>query len=238
MKFLSMIGSAFAYFAIATVIALVVIVAMLWQKGALSDERVYRMWAALHGVEIPVKQAAASKEKVEVEVPSYDDILNKRTLSSLDLNLRESAIGHSLDELRTVQMKVQTERERFDKLVTSFDNRVKQLEDIATDEAITETQRTIEALPPKQAKQQLLKMLDEKQIEGEPKPIDAVVSIVKAMPIEKRRKILSEFKSGEEEEKLAEILKEILRGAPDLPILREAREDVSRSAPAAANKVN
>jgi predicted enzyme involved in methoxymalonyl-ACP biosynthesis len=232
MKFLSMLGSAFAYFSIATVLAVAVVAVMMWQKGAFQDERVHRMWAALYGVEIESPQAKAAKSQEPVALPTYDEVLNKRALASLDLSLRESAVSHSLDELKNVSLKIQTERTRFDQLVTTFDNRIKQLEQIATDEAVAETQRTIEALPPKQAKQQLLKLLESKPSEDMAKPIDSVVSIVKAMPIEKRRKILSEFKAGDEEDKLAEILKEILRGAPDLPILREARDDARKAAPA------
>ena len=41
----------------------------------------------------------------------------------------------------------------------------------------------------------------------------------------------SEFKTEEEEDKLAEILKDILSGAPDVPLLRQARDNLDRVAP-------
>lgn len=223
----ALIGTAFLYFCVATVIATVVGVAMLYQKGAFSDDRVLYMWAALHGIPLPSDDTLTNSEKGDSEEqPAYDDLVTRRMLASLDLELRENTLDKSLEELRTIELKIRTEQERFDRLVGSYEEKLKSLEANAADAAVLETQRTLEALPPKQAKQQLLSLLDESPSAGIENPTAAVVALVKAMPIERRRKILQEFKSPEEEDKLAEILKEILRGAPDVPFLRQAREEL------------
>jgi len=228
-RIFSMLGVALMYFCVATVIAAFAGVAMLYQKGAFSDERVFNMWAALHGIPIPSSDDIVDADTGEPsEHPSYDDVVNKRTLAALDLDLRENTLDKSLGELRTIEAKVRTERDRFDKLVRSFDQKIKNLESSATDAAVLETQQTLEALPPKQAKQQLLKLLKEAPSPGIENPTAAVVSLVKAMQIDKRRKILAEFKDPDEEEKLAEILKEILRGEPDVPLLQQAREELQK----------
>lgn len=230
MRILGALGAGFVYFCVATVIATGVGAAMLYQKGAFNDGRILNMWAALHGIEVPAtSDADAGKGNEESqEQPSYEDILNKRTLAGLDMDLRESAIEKTLNELRATEAKIRTERTRFDLLVGSFDRKIKDLETNATDGAVLETQQTLEALPPKQAKQQLLMLLEEGPSPGIENPMSAVVSLVKSMPIERRRKILAEFKSPDEEDKLAEILREILRGAPDVPLLRQARDELQK----------
>ena len=58
-----------------------------------------------------------------------------------------------------------------------------------------ELQRTIEAMRPEQAKAQLLKMLDDEAM-GD------VVTIVKNMPADKRKKIIAEFKEGTDADQL------------------------------------
>jgi hypothetical protein len=222
----SLLGQGFLYFCVATVIAGVVALAMLYQKGAFSDDRVLRMWAVLHGVSLPSDATAEAGDKRDEEQPAYDDIVTKRTIAALDLDLRENTLDKWLGELRTIETKIRTEQERFDRLVNSYEEKLKSLESNAADAAVLETQQTLEALPPKQAKQQLLSLLDESPSPGIENPPAAVVALVKAMPIERRRKILAEFKTADEEDKLAEILKEILRGAPDVPFLRQARDEL------------
>jgi hypothetical protein len=229
-RILNALATGMMYFCVATVLAAVVGFAMLYQKGAFNDGRVLNMWASMHGLDVSLADHAAQNQETQ-EYPSYDDVLNKRMLVSLDLDLRENAIEKTLAELRATEAKIRTERDRFDRLVTSFDQKIKDLESNATDEAILETQQTLEALPPKQAKQQLLNLLEGPPSPGIENPVAAVVSLVKAMPIEKRRRILAEFRSEEEETKLSEILQEILRGAPDVPLLRQARDELQKVSP-------
>lgn len=225
-RILALLGQAFMYFCAATVVALAVGIAMLYQKGAFHDDRLLHMWAALHGIPLPSGDTVVSEDHRDEEQPAYDDVLNKRTLVSLDLDLRENTLDKSLIELRAIEMKIRTEQERFEKLVSTYDVQLKRLEANAADAAVLETQRTLEALPPKQAKQQLLNLLDESPSPGIENPMAAVVALVKAMPLDRRRKILAEFKTEVEEGKLADILKEILRGAPDVPFLRDARNEL------------
>jgi hypothetical protein len=56
-----------------------------------------------------------------------------------------------------------------------------------------------------------------------------IVKILKAMPLDKRRKILGEFKSEDEATTLAEILKEIRLGAPEVDLIRDTRASLMPS---------
>jgi len=226
-RLFALLGQGFLYFCVGTVIAASVGTAMLFQRGAFSDDRVLNMWAALHGIPVPGETVSAAGDAEDAdEQPAYDDIVMKRALVGLDLDLRENTVEKALGELKTIELKIRTEQERFDRLVGSYEEKLKSLEANAADAAVLETQQTLEALPPKQAKQQLLNLLDEAPSPGIENPMAAVVALVKALPIERRRKILQEFKTPSEDEKLAEILKEILRGAPDVPFLKQASDEL------------
>jgi hypothetical protein len=234
---LGLLSAGFLYFCVGTVCTLFAGTAVLWQKGAFDDGRILKMWAALYGIDITAAPTSITgtetknTENTLQEQPTYEEMLTKRALASLDISLRESALDKSIGELKTIESKIRTERTRFDSLVKSFDLKLQELETSASNQAIQETQATLEVLPPKQAKQQLLKLLADKPTAQLENPREAVVSLVKSMPIERRKKILAEFKTEEEGDKLAEILKDILSGAPDVPLLREARDNLDRVAP-------
>lgn len=230
-KLLALAGSGFAYFCIGTVLAQGIGLLLLMQSGSLTPERRLRAVAALQGIETASVRTESKTQEESPEQESFEKIESRRTLASLDLDLRESAIDKSLGELKTIESRIKTERQRFDYLVDSFDKKLNELSAGASEAAVLETQRTIESLPPKQAKEQLLMLLDDQPSPGIDNPTEAVVSIVKAMSIERRRKILAEFKGAGEGDKLSAILKEILRGSPDVPLLREAREKLQNVMP-------
>jgi hypothetical protein len=147
--------------------------------------------------------------------------------ASLDLDLRESAIDKSLGDLRALQAQLQTESRRLDDWKRSFDKRLADLQSAAADAALLELQRTFEAISPKQAKEQILLMLKEPAT-PQNDPLRDIVTILRAMPLDKRKKILAEFKTEPEIEKLAEILRQVRLGNPDADLLRETRSQLQQ----------
>ena len=82
-------------------------------------------------------------------------------------------------------------------------------------------------MQPKQAKDQL----DEDARRSEDPnddPMEDMVRILKAMPLDKRKKILQEFKTPEEIEKLHEILRIIRLGGSDTELLQETRNQLQQ----------
>lgn len=209
-----------------TFASVVIILGMLWMKGALNDERLYAMLAALQGIQPPPPQKLVAIDS-RSEQPSIQQVLSARTVASLDLDLRESAIDKSLGDLRTLEMQLQTESKRLDNWKESFDKRLSDLQKAATEDSLLEVQRTLEAIAPKQAKEQLIKMLaDEKTATDD--PMEDIVRILKAMPLDKRRKILAEFKGPEEIEQLHEILRVVRLGGSDTQLLRDTRAQLQQ----------
>ncbi|HEX5106730.1 MAG TPA: hypothetical protein VFV87_23075 [Pirellulaceae bacterium] len=220
------LGTLLVAFSIGTVLSLAVLLGMLWWKGALTDDRLVGMIAALQGIK-PVPPASSTPNAAEAEQPSLDQIMQGRLRASLDLDLRESAIDKSLGDLRAVETQIKAERERLDLWKVDFDARLAKLENAATDAAILEVQRTLESMQPKQAKDQILKMLDEPATNIDD-PMRDVVTVLKSMADDKRKKLLAEFKTPEEAERLAEIIREVRLGLPDSEVIRDTRNQLQQ----------
>lgn len=226
---LAWLGNIVIAISIGTAVSLAVVLAMLWWKGALTDQRLMAMLVALQGIEPSQAPAAAKKSDPNSEQPSLDQIVEARVRAGLDFDLRESAIDKSLGDLRTIEARIKTESQRLDQWKTTFDKRVSELQTAAADAALLELQRTLEAMQPKQAKDQIMNMLDDPATASD-KPMNDVVAILKAMPLDKRRKLLGEFKTPPEIEKLHDVLQEIRRGTPETELLRDTRDQLQRAA--------
>jgi hypothetical protein len=222
---LSWLANLFVAFSIGTVISLAVLVGMLWWKGALADDRLLGAVAAIQGIQT-TSTTAATVDPAADEQPSLEQIMQRRLAESLDLELRETAIDKALGELRNLETEIRTENMRLDRWKVSFDTRLKDLESQATEESLLQLQRTIEAMQPKQAKDQILKMLNETSVEADDDPMRDVVTILKSIPLDKLRKLMTEFKTEDEKEKLAEILRQVRLGKPDVDLIRDTRNQL------------
>ena len=209
---------------VGTVLAQIVLLGMLWWKGAFADNRVMAMIAALHGIFPDVGSGGgAVAADPNPEQMSLTEVAQRRMLSSLDLDLRENTLDKSLADLRNLEEKIRTEDERLSLWKKSYDFRLQELESTRLASSLLEVQKTLEAIQPKQAKEQILKMLDDAPDGHNEQAMQDIVKILKAMPLDKRRKILGEFKSEDEATTLAEILKEIRLGAPEVDLIRDTR---------------
>jgi hypothetical protein len=211
---------------VATVIAQATALTAMWLKGALDRPRLYRVLAALHGIDILAihAQLLDRQEPADTEQPSYTARWEADTRKSLDLDLRETVISNGLLEMGNLQTALQSDQSRFRELRQAYDTQLKELLDEEQAASRRELQRTLEAIQPSQAKQQIVKMLEDDAM-------DDVVAILKSMPIDKRKKIIGEFKQREDEERLFEILKNIRTGEPVATQIQEARDRLAETGP-------
>ena len=225
-KILSLLGGLFSYFCVATVIALVTAIVAMWFKGALDEERLYRVLASLHGVDVVTMQRELIREMKapDMEQPSAATNMDQQLLKSLDLDLRELAVSKGIESLGAIETHLQIETNRFDDLKKAYAVKLKELEDEEKATSMKELQRTMEAIRPAQAKEQFLKMIEDDAM-------DDVVSLLKNMAIDKRKKIIAEFKQGADAEKLYEILKNIRLGEPIVSQIEDARDKLKQFGP-------
>jgi hypothetical protein len=224
---------------VATLLAQATVVTYLWSQGSLNKDKVLRLLAVLHNIEAAKTAAArnSADPNQDQQQVAYDEIVRARATKSLDFDLRESAVEKGLSDLRALQTQLMSERTKYDQMKKSFETRLADLEKAATDEAIQEVQRTLETMQPKQAKEQILMMLEEDRLRDGTAAMDAVVTILKSMPLDKRKKIIGEFKSADEADKLHEILRQIRLGEPDVSLIRATRRELNGiDAPSIARK--
>ena len=231
-RIIGMLGTGLLYFCVATVVAEVVVLAMLWWKGAIGDDRLTAMLAAMHGIHPESAAAAAAASKEAAEQPSLDDLARQKVLASLDIDLRETTIDKSLVDLRTLEDKMATENERLKRWEEGMARQIDRAENMVLESSLLELQKTLEVISPKQAKEQILKILEASPTGDDARAMNDVVRILKAMPLDKRKKILGEFKTPTESEKLADILREIRLSPVELDMLRDSRDKIQRDAPA------
>jgi len=226
-RLLRMLAGALVYFCVATLLAQAVGFGVLWWRGSLNQDNGYRLLALLQGVDVDAirDELERNRQPQDDSQASFEAITKARLAKSLTLNLREQAISAGLSDLLALQAEVRTERQRLDGIVAGFEQRLTRMEQEAADTALQEVQRTLETIQPGQAKEQILLILDE---DGESSMND-VVAMIRAMPLDKRKKILGEFKSKVEVEKMHDILQQLREGEPEISLIRDAQRTLQGS---------
>ena len=207
----------FAAFCVATVIAQLLILGMVGLRGNLHGETVTKAIALFNGIDISGAQLQKALSNARnVPVPTYDEVLAQRAQQNLNLEMRDRSVRASIEQLASMQSKLQLDQESFDRRKEAFYNLLDEMSKKGKQDNLGEVQRTLEALAPEQAKSLLVKML-----EGQQMP--EVVEIIKGMALDKRKKILGEFTSEKEITYVADILDQLRKGEPIASVIDKAR---------------
>ena len=235
-KLVNLLGPALVYGCVATVLAQVIFFTYMPTSGMLTKERMFQLAAVAYGVDLAAMEAeyAMEHQETETENVAYEQIVQARAVKSRNLELSEQALRSGLDSLRNIQSELATKKDRYDRLFTTFEAKLEKLQNVAKDRAILELQQTFETLKTKQAKDQILRILprdfrerrDEALTLEEKEAVIAVVTIMKSMSLDKRKKIFTEFKGEDEPEKLAEILRYIRIGVPEVTLIQSTFEQL------------
>lgn len=226
MKAGKVLVSAVVYFCIATTIAQVSFGAILWWKGVFQGERGIQLAAAIQGIDLTAMLREAQEEKASQEnseQASFEDVVESRVRSSLDHDLRELALDKGLSELVNIESNLRTDIERYQNVKKGFELNLRKIVEIATDEGLLELQRSLESMKPAQAKQIILKFLEDNAK-------DQIVTVLKNMPRDKQKKIVSEFKDADEVQ-LYELMRAIGLGEPQTTLARDTLSELQQMNP-------
>lgn len=214
-------GAALAYLCIATVLAEAICLGFLAMRGKLNEESVLNVVAAANGIVRPSATDKGDGGDGDERQVSLDDLARARALTSRDLELREQALANNVAVVKTEYDKLVDEKDRYERIKAAFRAQLDELHEgvLANNR---ETARIIlESVKPKQAKDQILRMVKD----GE---MNDVVSLLSLMPTTKRAKIIGEFKTDDEAEILAEILKLIREGGPEAKLIEDAKQELEQ----------
>lgn len=213
-----MIWKLAAGFCVATVITQLLVMGVLAGKGNLNGDSMIKIVALANGIDITGDRLRQIMSDAETsEAPSFEEVLQQRAQKGIDMELRLKAQANYYEQIQGMLRDLQERERRFDERYNSFNKMLDDYEKGIQDEGLLAVQRTLETLPPEQAKTQLLMVYEG----GE---IDTVVNIVQAMSPDKRKKILEEFREPDEAKKLHEILTRIAEGEPRKTLINNARD--------------
>ena len=210
---------AVAMVCVATVMTGLILAGYFAFRGTLNMGSATQIIALLNGIDITGSRLQRIvNQQADREQPDFDEILRQRTLQSHDLQMRLRSQETFHRELAEMLSQVQREREQLAVRTKKFSRQLDEIRTEALQEGLRQAGRTLQMLEAEAAKDQLLVMFNEKRE-------DEVVTMIQAMPSDKRRDILAEFASEEEKQILATILRLISEGRPTTALIDQAREN-------------
>ncbi|HQU42554.1 MAG: hypothetical protein B7Z73_04120 [Planctomycetia bacterium 21-64-5] len=214
---------------VATVLAETLAIGYLRYRGKLDEKTVVKLIAVANGADAPLPPSARARAENEPgpEQASLEDVARERALRSRDIELRELALGDNLAMVQTEYAKLIDEKDRYERIKTAFRGQLDELREGVLANNRDTARAILENMKPKQAKDQILRMVKYDEI-------DDVIKILSLMPTAKRAKIVGEFKTQEESETLAGILKRIREGVPEKDLVDQTEKALDQQ-DAAAN---
>ncbi len=206
-----------AAFCVGTVLTQGIVLGYFAARGTLHGASLTKIIALVNGIDISGERLLRIMQKSDLsEQPDFDEILEARKMTSLDMDLRIRSQRNFENELTRMLADLKESQARFDQRREAFEVKLEEVRRGAMDEGLREVQRTMQAIEPAQAKILLMKIYDDQRI-------DDVVNIVQGIPIDKRKEILAEFVSPEDADRLHEILRRIGDGLPTTSLIDQAR---------------
>ena len=205
-------------FCVATVMTQVILLCYFLIQGTLNRKSTVQLIALVNGIDVSGDHLTEIlRQSEDFEQPSFDEILDHRKMTSLDMDIRLRSQQEFRDELSIMLAELRDDQDRFSNRLLAFRTELKELDEEAQENGLNDVQRTLQSLDPEQAKEQLLIMYDDKRI-------DDVVTILQAMSTDARRDILAEFTTPEDVDILADVLRRISEGVPVSSLIKETNE--------------
>lgn len=194
----------------------------LWQTNLLTNEKMFRMVAMLHDIDL---EAIAEEEKVEDrDVPpeeiSLNDISMLREVKLRDHEVKMNALVVGTQEFERSFRDINEGRQRFDDMAQELEKRLSQQKELASQENLAAVVSTLQSIKPPEAKELLLMFLDE------PGGQRDVIILMKEMQPSKLQSILQQFKSPDDLKELHKLQQLMLDGFPEGPEFDQMLERV------------
>jgi hypothetical protein len=225
-KLVNGLSALVVYVCIGQTLVMLVIFALLVAKGGLTHEKFQQIAAVIQGVDLLALREKIEEDRLQADTPkpSTADLADARARALRDLEIREQELVNIRNRLAKTQSDQAEEADRFRRLHDDFEARLKTLRDGAVAANMENARLMLENMKPKQAKEQIQKMLAERELKQ-------AVTLLSAMPIEKRSKIITEFKTEEESEQLSEMLRLIRAGEPEVTLVDETQKNLAKQTP-------
>jgi hypothetical protein len=195
------------YVCTATVVAAVLGTLYLWHTDRLNDEKVFRMVALIHDVDL--QQIAAEQRKMNDEVPpeepSLANVSQQQQILDRNFEVKMLALQRGRQNFDYSLQQLKEQILRYDRMAQDFKNALKQHEEETNQENIAKVVAQLEQVKPAIGKELLIRYITEGQM-------DDVILLMGRMSEIKLAKILKTFETDEELDMLHEIHERIKDG--------------------------
>lgn len=220
-KIFAAAGTLLSYLSIGTIVSQFVLFGYLWQTGMISTTKAVDMLAVAYDIQLDDadRDGELIEEDQSTEQASLRDTREQNAVISRNVELRMAMLANNKEEMLRLVRNMKDQMDHYQNVTEAFEDRLEVLQAGGAAEAREEVRLILENAKPKQAKEQLVIMLDNGEMRD-------VVMLLSAMPDGKRKNIITEFKTEEEEKKLAEILREIRKGGPETDLIESTRDQL------------
>jgi hypothetical protein len=222
---------AVACFSVGTVISAAGLGGYLAVKWNVNRDKLVQILAVAQGIDLATLEGKAPPAQLEpsLEQGSYEQMLEARAAKFRNLELREQALRGSLEQLVHDQARFADEKTVLAKARQSLQTQLADVEKQSTDAGWEQNRNSLQSIKAKQAKELLLAMLAKNEMAD-------VVALLAPMSDSKRAKIISEFKTPEETQKIDEVLRLIRRGEPRSTAAANVRQQLGAATAAAGSE--
>lgn len=219
MRFL---GSLIAYFAIATVLTGVLGTAYLWRSNRLTDEKMFRLMALLHDVDIDKIAAEKTDEPADTpgEETSVEEVERQREVLMRNYEIKSDALRRGRQELDNRLAQVGEQIRRIDELAREIENRLSEEITKVDTEEVSKVVSQLESISAEVAKDQVLRTLDDAN------GMEKVIQLMSKMQSSSLKKMLRTFTTADELAKLHTIHTVMLEGGPRKAELEKYLKDI------------
>jgi hypothetical protein len=216
-KIIELLIGLIAYVCVATVITLALIIGYLWHNDQLNDDKMFRLMAVMQDVDL--QKMAAAENKSESEVPpaekSLNQVMHHQQVLDRNFEVKQLALQRGKQEYDSSYQQLVEQTARYDRIAQDWQSRLKQEQELTTQQNVTKVVSQLEQVSPEVGKQQLMLWLDEKKM-------DDAILLMSRMSESKLAKILKTFESETELKQLHEIHERILSSGNENSKLEKA----------------
>ena len=213
------------YFCVATVIAEMIGIGILFNHGILNDSMVRQLMAVVYGInEDLLEEAEFGDLPKKTPLFEFQPAQERKSSKRLKLTRREEIIDLALADLLYIERQISDEKKEYEDLRQRFDDHFNRIRGAASNQSLVEVRETIQAMRPRQAADQIILLMKES---GDEAGGSDAVTIIKSMPQSVRKKILAEFKD-EQQVYLEKIVSQIQSGVPEIPLIRQTRDELGQ----------
>lgn len=216
-KIVDLLFGLIAYICVATVITLALIVGYLWNNDQLNNDKIFRLMAVMQDVDL--QKMATVDKKVDKEVPpaeqSLNQVMHHQQVLDRNFEVKQLALQRGKQEYDASYQLLVEQTARYDRIAQDWQSRLKQEQELATQQNIAKVVSQLEQVSPDVGKQQLMLWLEENKM-------DDAIMLMSRMSENKLAKILKTFESDTELKQLHEIHERIISSGTENSKLEKA----------------